>query len=779
MIWVALAGPGSNLVQAVLWATLGAIVIGIDEYDDPAIPNLGHCVSDAFRVAHYLRRLGFTAAILHNRSPDINTRTTKENIEWVLNIVLQEQSLKDEAMRKLNPKLPKYRPPVLVVVCGRGGMIAKAEGGRATPFLAPSDVRVTASEPVKLDDVITLEQLCGDEPDRNAVVLVADLYPFVAVPGITSSDGFAVVTGRRSKGGEFKVWYRPRGQGGLLLHYFLQTLEGRGRESKRASTNSLNCLLTKTFDHIGLRTGTNCGDYLIGDLILTDAQIYTKAEMSEQEAAWRRQRRWCALSCITDGEVLHGGLHGLGQLAEFNTGIIKLLRKLNAMVVDRDKDGERQPVPRWFLLRAKSFDVTDVVVATTHKIKDGYPYAMEGAIDAVRAGAGASKGPGQQRRPHAKVSPKTPPSQPGSPLSADGTSPAKGTSPGRKAGRQAFRSRSLQTQSPRTSGGVRRRPFGPAAGSALGSAPAGLALSPGSSPSAASAGVGQQQAEAALQSPATSPERSAPEASDEDPQPVSEALAHGHSGTPLAPTAEPRGEAQGPPSPPQAPEGPPLGVGRAARGRRPKQRKGPRVPPLDPVASLSSQLADLNELPDLPWSPVSAADSKLYRVPRPREEEAPVEEAPGFDEGRPQSGGPREPPEAAGGSPASPPSESPALGIPPDVPHGVCGHGRVQGGFWGVEGGSIAPSLPFHFHRARPPSTSIPYPSPPSGGRGTAGYVEGRANPRLPAAGALRGIWGPRVIFPGCGARPSVLERPGLEPRVGLVVNVTEGLAGK
>ena len=110
-----------------------ALVIGIDTYDDPAIPALGHCVSDVFRVAHCLRRLHFIVTVMHSKMSSEQKHPTKANIEWALDFIYEEELMKDRAARVLDPQLSARRPPILVVVCGRGGMVAGPNGSQVQP----------------------------------------------------------------------------------------------------------------------------------------------------------------------------------------------------------------------------------------------------------------------------------------------------------------------------------------------------------------------------------------------------------------------------------------------------------------------------------------------------------------------------------------------------------------------------------------------------------------------------------------------------------------------
>ena len=98
----------------------------------------------------------------------------------------------------------------------------------------------SVEHPLDVNNVLTLDSLCGPEPERHAKLLLADVYPMPTVDGVSNTDGYMMVTGRRCQGGELTAQYPSHGAGGLLMHYFLKALEGRAMEGGGGASGRLH-----------------------------------------------------------------------------------------------------------------------------------------------------------------------------------------------------------------------------------------------------------------------------------------------------------------------------------------------------------------------------------------------------------------------------------------------------------------------------------------------------------------------------------------------------------
>ncbi|MBA3533956.1 MAG: SIR2 family protein [Ardenticatenales bacterium] len=87
--------PGPTPLPTRLIEQRWALLVGINEYDDPAVPDLCFCINDVVALEAQLTALGYTVITLRDDAPEPHLQPTKENIEARLSLICQSAGEND------------------------------------------------------------------------------------------------------------------------------------------------------------------------------------------------------------------------------------------------------------------------------------------------------------------------------------------------------------------------------------------------------------------------------------------------------------------------------------------------------------------------------------------------------------------------------------------------------------------------------------------------------------------------------------------------------------
>lgn len=105
-----------------------ALLVGINRYNDPAIPPLNFCVNDVLALEKMLTSVGYTVVTLHDDAPEAHRKPTRTNVEAELKTLCDTATADDLLLVHLgcHGELDDKQQPVLVLTDTRRSILAES-----------------------------------------------------------------------------------------------------------------------------------------------------------------------------------------------------------------------------------------------------------------------------------------------------------------------------------------------------------------------------------------------------------------------------------------------------------------------------------------------------------------------------------------------------------------------------------------------------------------------------------------------------------------------------
>jgi len=253
-----------------------ALLVGINRYQDPAIPPLKYCVNDVLVLENTLKALGYTVVTLHDGATDRQWHPTRNNIEAKLALLCESVQPND----------------LLWVHCACHGYLVNGE-----PVLVTHDTYITtpailAKQALPLAEVE--RQMRESQASRLVLTLDAchtgvEIGRDLADPEFIRNayelaEGFALIAASTAQQ-RAQEWKEK--EHGVFTYYLLEGLSGQAdRDGKRfvtvddLKTHVLDGLRRWNVEHGGLAQEPTARSEGLGDIILADYRD-TLAKVSE------------------------------------------------------------------------------------------------------------------------------------------------------------------------------------------------------------------------------------------------------------------------------------------------------------------------------------------------------------------------------------------------------------------------------------------------------------------------------------------------------------------